>query len=162
MKQYTSPIKILNQKEKSEILKKLNQQFGIEEIPGTITMRGKERLFLFQGSLSISELKNLEQTVPIERVGVYFAKLIPGQEQIRLSIEGTHIFKSQITKNIFEIKDEKILEKWMHGSELNIKVPKELRGFAVIKYKDDFLGCGKASELKISNFIPKSRRLKHP
>ncbi|MFQ5532122.1 MAG: hypothetical protein ACE5ES_05910, partial [Candidatus Nanoarchaeia archaeon] len=68
MKQYTSPIKILNQKEKSEILKKLNQQFGIEEIPGTITMRGKERLFLFQGSLSISELKNLEQTVPIERV----------------------------------------------------------------------------------------------
>ena len=28
-----------------------------------------------------------------------------------------------------------------------------------MKYKDDFLGSGKASEKKISNFIPKNRRL---
>ena len=29
-----------------------------------------------------------------------------------------------------------------------------------MKYKDNFLGTGKASENKISNFIPKNRRLK--
>ncbi len=33
-------------------------------------------------------------------------------------------------------------------------------GFVVIKYKSDFLGTGKASENKISNFIPKNRRLR--
>jgi NOL1/NOP2/fmu family ribosome biogenesis protein len=35
-----------------------------------------------------------------------------------------------------------------------------MKGIVAIRYKEDFLGCGKASESKISNFIPKSRRLK--
>ncbi len=34
------------------------------------------------------------------------------------------------------------------------------KGFVVIKFKNDFLGCGKASAEKITNFIPKNRRLK--
>jgi len=46
----------------------------------------------------------------------------------------------------------------MKGQDLQIKTGK--RGFFVMKYKDDFLGCGKASQEKIGNFIPKSRRLK--
>jgi NOL1/NOP2/fmu family ribosome biogenesis protein len=73
-------------------------------------------------------------------------------------MEGTQLLKEQITRNIFEIENEKDLEIWMHGSELNIKTG--MSGFIVIKYKNDFLGCGKASENKIGNFIPKSRRLK--
>jgi len=47
----------------------------------------------------------------------------------------------------------------MKGQDLQIKTGK--RGFFVMKYKDDFLGCGKASQEKIGNFIPKSRRLKN-
>jgi len=37
-----------------------------------------------------------------------------------------------------------------------------MKGFVVIKNQktEDLLGCGKASENKITNFIPKSRRLK--
>ena len=46
----------------------------------------------------------------------------------------------------------------MKGNELNIK--SNLKGFVVIRYKDDFLGCGKASAEKITNFVPKERRLK--
>jgi len=34
------------------------------------------------------------------------------------------------------------------------------RGFVVIKYRDDLLGTGKLSQDKISNFIPKERRIK--
>ena len=45
------------------------------------------------------------------------------------------------------------------GQELNIKSGK--KDFLVMKYEDNFLGCGKASEEKISNFIPKMRRLKN-
>jgi len=30
-----------------------------------------------------------------------------------------------------------------------------------MKFKDDFLGTGKISESKISNFVPKGRRLKY-
>lgn len=149
-------LKILTLKEKQEIEKKLNEQFGVEKILGIITMRGKERLFLFQGSLNENQIRELEQTVPIERVGVYFAKEVNGE--IRLSVEGVQILKNQITKNIFDL-DENQAEQWMMGSELNIKT--ETKGFLIMKHKDYFLGCGKASKEKIGNFIPKNRRLKY-
>ena len=79
------------------------------------------------------------------------------EDKIRLSIEGSQILGAQIKKNIFEL-DEKQMEEWMMGQDLPIKTGK--RDFLVIKYQDNFLGCGKASEEKIGNFIPKSRRLR--
>lgn len=150
------PLKILNKKEKQEIEKKLNHQFGIQKIPGVILSRGRERLFLFSGNFNEKQIKNLEKIVPVERIGVYFAKIVDWQ--IRLSIEGTQILKNQITRDIFELNKEQA-EEWMMGRELNLKSGK--KGFLVMKYKDDFLGCGKASEHKIGNFIPKTRRLKN-
>ena len=151
-----NPIKIFSEEEKEEIKEKLNKQFGITNIPGKILMRGEERLFLYSGNLSDEQIRNLEDVAFLERVGSYFAKFEDG-EQIRLSIEGVQILQNQITKNIFEIPSE-LVEQWMKGNELNIKT--DFRGFVIIKYRNDFLGTGKASENKISNFIPKNRRLK--
>ena len=148
-------LKILNESEKKEILEKLNSQFGIKDLKGEILKRGKERLFLFQGSLSKREIKALEREFPLERVGIYFAKLVA--DEIRLSIDGVEVFKDQITKNIVELNEEETNE-WMHGRELQKET--EIRGFVILKYKDMFLGCGKASENKLTNFIPKNRRLK--
>ena len=150
-------LKILNQKEKQGIEEKLNKQFGIKKISEKIIMKGKEKLFLFSGSFTNEEIKKLEELVVIEKVGVYFAKIDERTNDLRLSIEGSQILKNQIKKNVFEISEE-LVEQWMKGQELNIKTGK--KGFIVIKYKDDFLGTGKASEEKISNFIPKIRRLK--
>ena len=149
-------LKILNQKEKQEIENKLNNRFGVSKISGILVKKGEERLFLFGGDFDIKQIKKLEETVPIERAGVYFAKIIKGE--IRLSIEGIFLFKSQINKNIFQLTEQQF-EQWMMGQELNIKTEK--KGFLVMKYKDDFLGCGKASAEKISNYVPKSRRLKN-
>ena len=151
-----NPLKILNKNEKKEIEKELEEQFGIRNIPGLILRRGEERLFLFSGSFDKKEIKNLEKIVPVERIGVYFAKLMDGK--VKLSIEGTHALKNQIKKNIFELEENQV-ENWMKGQELLVKTGK--RGFLVMKYKNDFLGTGKASEEKIGNFIPKSRRLKN-
>ncbi len=149
-------LKILSIKEKKKIVEKLNKQFGIKKIPGIILQRGKERMFLFQGDFSVQEIKKLEQIIQIERVGIYFAKL--QNDEVRLSIDAIHLLKNQITKNIFELNQEQ-MEQWMHGNELNIKTRKNC--FVVMKYKDYFLGTGKASEEKITNFIPKNRRLKN-
>ncbi len=151
-------IKILNKKEKLEIERKLKKQFGISEIPGIILQRGKERLFLFNGNFSKNEIREIEFTLPLERAGIYFAKIIEKTNEIRLSLEGVQLLKEQISKNIFELNKEQV-NQWMHGEELNISTNK--RGFLIIKYNKDFLGCGKASENKISNFIPKNRRLKN-
>ena len=148
-------LKIFNSNEKQEIVNKLKKQFGIKNVQGIFVQRGVGRLFLFQGDFTKKQIQELERTIPIERVGVYFGKEQGGQ--IRLSIDGVHILKNQITKNIFELNKEQV-ELWMKGNELEIQTGK--RGFLIMKYKNDFLGCGKASELKITNFIPKSRRLK--
>lgn len=150
-------LKIMNNNEKGEILGKLNKQFGITDIPGEIVMRGKERMFLFTGNFDKNQLRSLEEVTPIERVGAYFAKKVENIDEVRLSIEGTQIFHDQIKSNIFELSDSQV-EQWMKGQELNIKTGK--KGFLAMKYKDNFLGTGKASEEKIGNFIPKNRRLK--
>lgn len=145
-----------NKQETQEILESLNNQFGITKINGIILRIGQERLFLYQGSLNIEKIKELEKEVPIERVGVYFAKMQDGG--IRLSIEGTHIFKDQIKKNFFIMDDVQLID-WMHGRELLVN--SEKKGFLVMKHKNDLFGTGKASEQKITNFIPKTRRLKN-
>ena len=149
--------KILNEREKKEIVEKLKAQFGINEVPGKIVMRGKERLFLYSGNLDEEEMEKLESLVFIERAGIYFAKIEEPNEDIRLSIEGTQILKEQINKNIFEIP-ENLVDDWMKGRELNVQ--SGMKGFVVMKFGNEFLGCGKASENKIGNFIPKNRRLK--
>ena len=154
---YPPRLKILSEKEREEIGSKLNEQFGVKKIPGIIVQKGEEKLFLFQGSFDKNQINELEQTIPVERVGIYFAKIVAGENKIRLSIEGSQILKNQITKNIFELNESQ-LDDWMKGRELNIQTGK--RDFLVMKYKDNFLGTGKASEEKISNFIPKNRRLK--
>lgn len=148
-------LKIISLKEKAELVSQLNKQFGIKNVEGIISMRGQERLFLFQGNFNEKKIHELENTIPVERVGIYFGKLIG--DKIRLSMEGVHLLKEQITKNIFELNKEQT-EQWMRGNELPIKTGKN--DFLIMKYQDDFLGCGKASAEKITNFIPKNRRLK--
>ncbi|MFH1365143.1 MAG: hypothetical protein ABIH28_00995 [archaeon] len=147
-------IKILNSKEKKEIEKSLEENFGIKNIPGELIKKGEEKIFLFQGSLNQNQIREIEEFSYIERIGVYFAKEQAGE--IRLSIEGTHLLKEQINKNIFEMNEEQEQD-WIKGRELNISTGK--RQFLIMKYKEDFLGCGKASAEKITNFIPKTRRL---
>ena len=148
-------LKILSINEKKKIEKFLKKRFGINKIQGLLVKRGEERLFLFQGNLNPKQISELEDKIPLERVGIYFAKIV--RDEPKLSIEGVQILKDQIKENIFEINKEQA-EQWMTGQELNIKTG--IKGFIIMKYKDDLLGCGNASEEKITNFIPKSRRLK--
>jgi NOL1/NOP2/fmu family ribosome biogenesis protein len=152
------PLKFFDKREKEKLLRQLKEQFGIEKIPWEIAKLGKERIILFSGDISEKEIMNIDRIARIEGIGLYFAKIDEKTKDLRLSIEGVQLMKEQITKNIFEL-DEKQAEQWMMGQELNIATGK--KGFFIMKYKDDFLGTGKISAEKISNFIPKSRRLKY-
>lgn len=148
-------IVFLSKKEKKEIIEKLKNQFGIENVDGEFVLSGTERIFLYQGKLTQKELDEIQKDTLVERIGIYFAKKI--NEDIKLSLDGVQIVRNKIKKNIFEI-NKKQAEDWMHGNELAIETG--LRGFIVLKYESDLLGCGKASEGKITNFVPKSRRLR--
>lgn len=152
------PLKFFSKEEKERLLKQLKEQFGIKDVPFNLAKLGKERIIIFSGDISEKEIENLDRFARIEGIGLYLAKIDEKTKDIRLSIEGTHLLKNQITKNIFEL-DDKQAEQWMMGNEINIQTGK--RGFFVIKFKDDFLGTGKISAEKISNFVPKGRRLKY-
>lgn len=153
-------IKILNKSEKRKIENKLGERFGIKKIPGFLAQFGKERLYIFTGNISPKEIIEISDATRIERIGVYFAKIVPGEEDlIRLSIEGSQILQDQITKNVFELNDIQA-QKWMEGKSLDIQLGEERKGFLVMRHGSDFLGAGKASIKKIGNFIPKNRRLK--
>ena len=151
-------LEILKDNKREEILKKLNEQYGITKIPGMILTKNSEKIFLFQGSLDEKKIKEIEKLVPIERIGVYLGKLTEN-EKIRLSLEGSQILKNQINKNIFEMTKSQ-LDEWIKGNEILVKNPENFRDFLIMKYQDDFFGTGKASENKITTFMPKSRRLK--
>jgi len=127
-------LKIFNAKEKQKIIDKLSSQFGIKKVDGYLIMRGADRIFLFQGDLNPKEITDLESFVPIERIGIYFAKEVG--DGIRISIDGIHLLKNQINKNIFELNDSQAFD-WMHGRELNIDTG--LNGFIVLKHNDDFI-----------------------
>lgn len=150
-------IEVLKEKETQEMLKKLSEQFGIQKIPGILLKKGRERIFLFRGEVSEKQIEELNKLVQIERAGIYIGQIFAPSEEIRLSLEGTQIFKDQITKNYFELNETQA-QHWMQGEELQIKT--NMKGIIAVKYKDEYLGCGKASEEKIGNFIPKARRLK--
>ena len=89
----------------------------------------------------------------IENIGLYFAKQ---QEEIRLTLDGLQLLKNQITKNILEINN-KHTEQWLKGNDLDIQT---LPTFKILKNNNEFIGCGKSTGQKITNFVPKERRIK--
>ena len=140
--------------EKRRIIEELKEQFGIEDLPYLLIQTGKEKIRAFSGSLSKEDIVSLGKIANVEIVGLYIAS--SRDADIRLSLDGLHLLKEQISKKILEINDEQ-LQLWLRGSDLPIQAEK---GTLAIKYKGDFIGCGKSNGQTIFNYVPKERRLK--
>lgn len=147
-------MKIINSSEKKNIIEKLDSQFGIKNLPYLLLKFGKDKIRVYSGNLSKTDLNILDKNIRIESIGLYFARI--QEDGIRLTIDGTQLVKKQITKNILEINNKESIE-WLKGQDLDIK---EERSFKIIKNDNEFLGCGKSTGEKITNFIPKERRIK--
>ncbi len=148
-------MKPLTSSDKKRIIEQLNKQFGISELPYLIIQFGKEKLRLYTGSLSKEELYHLDNEIRIENIGLYFAKW--ESDGIRLTLDGVQLLKNQINKNILELNDNQANE-WLRGNDLDIK---EETGWKILKHNNEFIGCGKSTGEKISNFMPKERRIKN-
>lgn len=146
-------MKIIRANEKKKILSQLNEQFGIMKLPYLLLRFGKEKIRLYSGSLSSEELNFLDKNLRIENIGLYFAK--QEKDGIRLTLDGVSFFRNQISKNILEIDDKQALD-WFKGYDLLIETD---RGFKILK-NQELIGCGKSTGEKITNFVPKERRVK--
>lgn len=148
-------IHFIKSNQKRDIIEKLKTQFGISELPYLLIESGKEKVRAFSGHLSKEEISKITQIANVEIVGFYLLRQ-ESQDDIRLSFDAPIILKDQITNNIIEINKEQF-DSWIRGENIEISTP---RGNVIIKYQDDFLGCGKSNGLKVFNYVPKDRRLR--
>jgi len=148
-------MKILYSSDKKKILKQLEEQYEIKKLPYLLLQFGKEKIRIYSGNLSTDELFKLDKTLRIETAGLYTFK--KQNEEIRLTIDALSPFKNQITKNILEIDNSQALE-WFKGNDLDIKSD---RNFKVLKNQGDFIGCGKSTQERITNYMPKERRIRN-
>ena len=143
-------MEILNKKEIKRIEEIIREQFGIDFEFMDIVLKNKEdKIFLLS-----SDFKNISvEKIRVNSLGLFFGRLQNGM--IRLSIEGSQLVKGK--KNVIEIRDEDV-KKWLMGEEL--KTEEDLKGFVIIKNKNDYLGCGEAKEGRILNYVAKDRRIR--
>jgi len=140
---------ILNRKQIKKILQLLNKQFGFKDDLNYVFLQNRDgKIFFVNKSIGNLDLNKLR----INSIGLYFGKL--ENEGLRLSIEGSQIIDDQAKKNLVELNEKQVKE-WIAGEDLEIK---DYSGYVLIKHKKDFLGCGKAKENRILNFVPKTRR----
>lgn len=145
-------LEILNNKEIRKLKEILLEQFGFNGELDYAFLRNKEgRIFLLSRDFARLNTKGLR----IDSLGLYFGKVERGE--IRLSIDGSQIIGAFCTKNVLEISDDEMLF-WMAGD--NLELDKNLFGVYIIRNNKDYLGCGKASDGKLYNFVPKVRRIK--
>jgi NOL1/NOP2/fmu family ribosome biogenesis protein len=138
---------------KKEIVKKLEDQYGIKDVPYLLIQFGKEKIRAYSGEFSTEELKFLEKNIRIESLGLY---LLNKKDEFRLTFDGVSLFKDQITKNIIELNSDQA-KQWLSGNDLLIK---ENRGFVILRYEGELIGCGKSTGERITNFVPKERRIR--
>ncbi|MEK6908886.1 MAG: hypothetical protein AABX23_02440 [Nanoarchaeota archaeon] len=147
-------VEFYNTKQRKELLVKLNEKFGVTEIPKILFETGREKIRGFSGDLTIDELYTLDRLTNIEFLGLYLFKHELGY--LRLGFDGALLLKDQIVKGFVSI-DEKQLEKWMTGHNLDVSVE---RGIYVIKHEDDAFGCAISNGKHLINFVPKERRIR--
>ncbi len=148
-------LKILNAKEKKEFLKVLESQWGFsKKMEYAFLMSPKEKVYLIHRDLEKVDTSRLR----VDTLGVYFAEFRNGE--IRLSIEGSQIIGKDCSKNVVELSREQ-MRSWLKGKDLEEGIPEGegYRGFVILKHENDFLGTGKLKEGKITNFVPKTRRI---
>jgi hypothetical protein len=148
-------IEFLKSSEKKEIMKDLEEIYGITELPYLLIKTGKDRIRAFSGNLSKQEIMELGSFLNVELIGQY---IIRKENSPRLSLDATNIFeiKNQITKSIIHLNKEEY-EQWIRGRD--IPTEKE-NNIYVIEYDGIYLGSGVANNKKLINHMPKSRRLK--
>ncbi|MBW2996988.1 hypothetical protein KY349_01465 [Candidatus Woesearchaeota archaeon] len=150
-KQPKESLKILNTREKKEVNKKIQQQWGCElDRSFVFLLSNKNKLYVADkdiGSIDTSKLR-------VDNVGLYVATI--DHKGTRLSIEGSQILGPDAKKNVIDI-DAQELREWFRGNDLEKQT--DTREFVILKHNNDFVGCGKSTEKGILNFVPKTRRI---
>ncbi len=141
--------KLLNRKDIKNLNKQLIEQFGSEFKfkEYAVFKTPKNRIYIVNKEFDLIDYSKLK----INNIGLYFMTI--EKDGLRLSIDGSQIFMAK--KNIIEL-DKNDFENWMSGKDLELE---HSRGYVILKYGKNVLGCGKSLGEKILNYVPKERRV---
>ncbi|MEK6835610.1 MAG: hypothetical protein AABX55_01150 [Nanoarchaeota archaeon] len=145
-------LRFLQKKEVERFLKKIKDQYGIENLnlDHNFLQNKEGKIFIISKDIKKVNLSKLR----INNLGLYIARL---DKELRLTIEGSQLIGKYARKNIYEVNEQEA-NSWMQGKELGCE--KEFKGFVIIKHNNDYLGSGKYKDNKILNFIPRERWIK--
>ena len=140
---------------------------GMKKIPELLVRSGKERIRAYSGDLSTEQIMEIWRLLPIEGVGLYVGKDMinrNGIHEIRLSLDGMHTWKNQLTERVLILDEEQELN-WFLGKDVDLSVEQKMEnGFVSVKSADekDFVGMGKVGDdgKTLFSFLPKERRRK--
>ena len=152
----TQNLKVLNSKEIKHIYEQLQTQFGFEgklDVAFLLSEK-KERIYIFTKDLANIDISSLR----VDTMGLYFATMY--EDHLRLTIEGTQLIGPQCTKNVIDLT-KKEMQTWMLGEKLALSeiesAPSDMKGFVIMRYGKNYIGCGKVGGELILNYIPKTR-----
>jgi NOL1/NOP2/fmu family ribosome biogenesis protein len=157
-------IQVLDKAKKKKFVEGLSG-LGIKKIPQMLVRSGTDRIRAFSGDLDREAIMDLWHILPIEGVGLYVGKDMmnrSGVREVRLSLDGMHLWKDQLTKRILVLTPGQEVE-WFLGRDVELDEDQKIdAGFVSVKGGDDFVGVGKigADGLKLFGFLPKERRRK--
>jgi len=158
-------IQILDKAKKKKFISEISD-LGVSKIHELLIRAGRERIRAYSGNLTNDEVMGLWRILPIEGVGLYVGKEKidrHGVREVRLSLDGLHTWKDQISGNVLKLSEEQEVE-WFLGKNIEFGEEIKLKGFVAVLSSDgkDFIGTGKVgSEGKVLfNFLPKERRRK--
>lgn len=141
---------ILSKKKAKKINDMIENQWGTRLDDSYVFLENEGDIFITSRAIENIPFENLR----VNAVGLYIAEI--KHNTIRLSIEGSQLIGPSATRNVLEIQPEHV-KAWVKGEDIPAD---SMEGFVIIKSGDDFLGCGKAKENKVLNYVPKARRVK--
>ena len=159
-------IQIMDRAKKKKFIAGLSD-LGMKKIPELLIKSGKERVRAYSGDLSTEQIMEIWRLLPIEGIGLYVGKDMVnrnGVREIRLSLDGMHIWKEQLIKRILILSKEQE-KNWFLGKNIELddsQIGKISTGFVSVKSADgkDFVGVGKIGSdgAMLFGFLPKERR----
>lgn len=158
-----SRINIMPEKEKHEILKYVEERFGIRKaFDDYVFIKRGKKIWIASKGLADKKFSGLN----VEAAGMLFIRIEKkkGKEKIKLTTNAAQIFGKYAGKNTINLSRE-LAEKVARGYDLRDKDLREIKsdaedGYVILKYGSHILGIGLKQGRFIKNTIPKARRIK--
>jgi NOL1/NOP2/fmu family ribosome biogenesis protein len=144
-------LEILPKKKVTEIVGMLDARWdpGMDLSGYAVYMNSKNRLYIIDRKIREMDLSRLR----VNSVGLYFGELY--NNELRLSVDAAQLVGKTAKKNIVHLSPEQ-KELWMQG--MDFMIDEDGSGYVIVECNGDILGCGKLSNNKLYNYLPKERR----